>query len=281
MYEPDVLQLACAGIAHSCDGNEYTNPYRLALLTPAGTVLDPARPPLNFAIRQDEVVVLVSRTAPPAADLSFRSFVLLQRFSLWEYSYEEAGAKYPETKVRDVRPATWLDESFVGIQEDRDVLGESRDTVYLRNEGTFTLADDEFVIVCGVNRERTGKATCSSFSDDDEVRACPYEAENSRRVAGSAIDEDRPRLPRVGLRPHPAVHPGRARDHRRDGHRRRHEADGPSGSEDAPHPLPERQRREEEAGEIGRVPAQVQPERRAGGASLVEKKAGPPPSPAL
>lgn len=344
MYKPDVLQLACEGIAPSCNGNNNTNPYLLALVPPAGTVLDPARPPLNFQLRQDEAIVLVGRTPPPVAYFSFRSFVLnrffdregirrkvfaslgdphnmltlhtagkakgdpydrafvllvvsdketekrvrralrvagypdtivnedvispnlakmsstvsgdadplkdddfvlLQRFALWEYGYEEAGqeyladppvtvlrltpsprtekadysplpverirprgtgrteldllpevaalrdaiiATYPGMKVEDIRPATWLEESFVGIQEDHDVLGESRDTVYLRNEGSFPLADDEFVIVYGANHEKTGKATYASFSVYDECRACPYEGENSRRVAGSALD---------------------------------------------------------------------------------------------
>ena len=344
MYKPDILQLACDGIAPSCNGNNNTNPYLLALVPPAGTVLDPTNPSLNFTIRQDEAVVLIGRTPPPVAYFSFRTFalnrffaregirrkvfaslgdphnmltletagqakgdpydkafvllvaadkgtqtrvrralklagypdaivnedvispnlakmsstvngdsdslkdddfVLLQRFALWEYGYEEAGqaylddppvtvlrltpsprtekkdyrplpverirprgtglteldllpevdalgdaivAKYPGMRAEDVRPATWLEESFVAIQEDRDVLGESRDTVYLRNEGTFTLADDEFVVVYGVNHEKTGKATYSSFSVYDECRACPYEGENSRRVAGSALD---------------------------------------------------------------------------------------------
>ncbi|MBK8595309.1 MAG: hypothetical protein IPN83_06905 [Holophagales bacterium] len=97
-------------------------------------------------------------------------------------------ARYPEMKGDDLRPATWLEESFVGLQRDIDVLGESRDTVYLRNEGTFSLADDEFAIVYGVNHERTGKATYSNFAVYDACNACPYASESSRRFAGSAID---------------------------------------------------------------------------------------------
>lgn len=173
------------------------------------------------------------------------SFVLLQRFALWEYGFEEAGqayladppinvfrltpdprtgkssyaalpverirprgtglteldllpevealrdaivARYPGMTAQDLRPATWLEESFVAIQADRDVLGESRDTVYLRNEGTFGLADDELLIVYGVNHEATGKATYSGFAIYEECRACPSAGENSRRFGGSALD---------------------------------------------------------------------------------------------
>ncbi|MBF0550444.1 MAG: hypothetical protein HQK60_07905, partial [Deltaproteobacteria bacterium] len=67
-------------------------------------------------------------------------------------------------------------------------LGESRDTVYLRNEGNFNLADDEFLIVYGVNHEATGKATYSNFSVYDACKACGVAGENSRTLAGSAID---------------------------------------------------------------------------------------------
>lgn len=96
-------------------------------------------------------------------------------------------ARYPGMKVDDVKPGTWLEESFVAIQHDLDVLGESRDTVYLRNEGFFTLADDEFIVVYGVNHEKTAKATYANFAVYDSCRSCPYAGENSRTVDGSAF----------------------------------------------------------------------------------------------
>jgi len=97
-------------------------------------------------------------------------------------------ARYPQMEADELRPTTWLEESFVALQKDLDVLGESRDTVYLRSEGTFTLAEDEFLMVYGVNHEATGKATYANFAIYDVCKACPYAGENSRRVAGSALE---------------------------------------------------------------------------------------------
>lgn len=97
-------------------------------------------------------------------------------------------ARNPGMKADDLRPTTWLEESFVALQKDLDVLGESRDTVYLRNGSTFSLADDEFVMVYGVNHEKTGKATYANFAAYNVCKACPYGGENSLRVAGSAFD---------------------------------------------------------------------------------------------
>ncbi|MBF0497851.1 MAG: hypothetical protein HQK58_14965, partial [Deltaproteobacteria bacterium] len=97
-------------------------------------------------------------------------------------------AKYPGTSADELRPATWLEESLDAFQRNVDTLGESRDTVYLRNEGNFSLADDEFLIVYGVNHEATGKATYSNFTVYDACKACGVESENSRMLAGSALD---------------------------------------------------------------------------------------------
>ncbi|MBF0477370.1 MAG: hypothetical protein HQK59_16420 [Deltaproteobacteria bacterium] len=97
-------------------------------------------------------------------------------------------AKYPGTSADELKPAIWLEESLDAFQRNVDTLGESRDTVYLRNEGNFNLADDEFLIVYGVNHEATGKATYASFTVYDVCKACGVEGENSRMLAGSALD---------------------------------------------------------------------------------------------
>ena len=346
MYLPSIVELACQGIAPSCNGNNNTNPYLVAVVPKAGQVIAPEDVPkhLNFQMRRDEAVVLVGRTPPPVAYFSFTGFILnryfesegirrkvfasavdphnmltlktsgkasgdpydrafvlvvasdkgtrkrvhdalekagypgsivndlvyspnlarmsskengdadelkdddfviLERFALWEYGYEEAGSDYlhdppvnvfrltpnprtakedyvalPVEKIRprgtgltemdllpevealrdaivarnpgmraeELRPATWLEESFVALQKETDVLGESRDTVYLRNAGTFRLGKDDFVMVYGVNHEKSGKATYAGFTVYDECRACPYAGGNSRSVAGSALD---------------------------------------------------------------------------------------------
>ncbi len=343
LYKPDVLQLTCTGVLTSCNGFNSSNPYLVVSVPRPGEPYDLNDPPLFFAMRQDEAIVLIGRTPPPLAYSSFRSFIFsryveregvrrkvfpslgdpnnmstvntlgrakgdpynrafvlmivsdrgtesrvrkalnlagypdaiinkdvispniarmsskangdvdemkddgfafLQRFALWDYGWEKEGeeyltnppvtvlrltpnprtekasydplpveklrprgtgmteldllpevdalrdaivARYPEMKAVDIPPTTWLEESFVAIQKDLDVLGESRDTVYLRNEGTFSLADDEFVMIYGVNHEKTGKSTYANFAAYHVCTACPYAGENSRRVAGSAL----------------------------------------------------------------------------------------------
>jgi hypothetical protein len=351
LFHPEVLELACAGVLTSCNGNNATQPYMVASLPPVGyTPLE--NPPLGFFMRPDEAVLIVGRTPPPAAYFSFRSFilsrwveregvhrkvfvslgdpanmltmrtsappggdpygrayvllavadegvrdrvvetlriagyprdiinidsisprlaslgldeeannelVLLHRLALWEPGYEEAGqayianppaavlritpqvpidpeelrpmpvdrlrprgtgrtemdltpeldelrrsivAAYPAYHADELQPAVWLEESFPALQRNVDVLGESRDTVYLRSEGSFTLAADEFLVVYGVNHEATEKATYANFAVYDACKACGVAGENSRHLAGSALDYvggANPKTPHVDL----------------------------------------------------------------------------------
>lgn len=68
--------------------------------------------------------------------------------------------------VEEMETCVWLPEGFEGIQRGIDVLGEGRDTIYLRTSGDFLLKDDpeDFVIVYGVLHNRTGKATYTNLS---------------------------------------------------------------------------------------------------------------------
>ncbi len=73
-------------------------------------------------------------------------------------------AKHGAAHATELGTSVWLYEGFDAIQRGIDVIGENRDTVYLRSED-FTLADDpeEFLIVYGVNHEATGKVIYSNF----------------------------------------------------------------------------------------------------------------------
>lgn len=109
-------------------------------------------------------------------------------------------AEYADWNADEMSPGVWLEESFQALQHDLDVLGESRDTVYLRSEGTFNLNDDEFLVIYGTNHETTGKATYANFAVYDTCKACPLVGETSRRVAGSALDYvggNNPKAPHV------------------------------------------------------------------------------------
>ncbi len=95
---------------------------------------------------------------------------------------------YPGWHADELTPGVWLEESFPAFQRDVDVLGESRDTVYLRSEGTFTLDGDDFLVVYGANHQATGKATYANFTVYDACKACGVAGEHNRRFAGSALD---------------------------------------------------------------------------------------------
>lgn len=81
----------------------------------------------------------------------------------------------------------WLNEWLDGIQRRVNLLGECRDTVYLKTDD-LTLADnpDEFLMVFGVNHEATGKATYSNFSIYHHEKELGIAGRHSRKLAGSA-----------------------------------------------------------------------------------------------
>lgn len=73
-------------------------------------------------------------------------------------------AKHGSANATELTTSVWLYEGFDAIQRGVDVIGENRDTTYLRSEN-FTLADDpdDFLIVYGINHEATGKVIYSNF----------------------------------------------------------------------------------------------------------------------
>jgi hypothetical protein len=73
-------------------------------------------------------------------------------------------AKYAHLNATELNTSIWLLEGFDAIQRGINVIGENRDTTYLRTD-EFTMGDDldEFLIVYGVNHAATGKATYSNF----------------------------------------------------------------------------------------------------------------------
>lgn len=73
-------------------------------------------------------------------------------------------AKHGAANAKELNTSIWLMEGFDAIQRGVDVIGENRDTFYLRTD-EFTLADNpnEYLIVYGVNHAATGKVTYSNF----------------------------------------------------------------------------------------------------------------------
>lgn len=60
-------------------------------------------------------------------------------------------------------PSVWLMEGYQAIQEEKDVLGEVRDALYIRTE-PFNFNQDDIVLVYGVNHTKTGKAVYTNVS---------------------------------------------------------------------------------------------------------------------
>jgi len=64
--------------------------------------------------------------------------------------------------VTELTTQVWLYEGYDALQRGIDVIGENRDTSYLRTDN-FTLPTNEFLIVYGINHAMTGRATYCNF----------------------------------------------------------------------------------------------------------------------
>ncbi len=73
--------------------------------------------------------------------------------------------KYSDYQFNDLSTSLWVLEGYDAIQRGVDVLGETRDAVYLITSN-FSLADnpDDFVILYGVNHGVTGKVIYSNIA---------------------------------------------------------------------------------------------------------------------
>jgi len=79
-------------------------------------------------------------------DLNYLRYKILEKYYSKEY------------EAIDLNTNLWVMESFEGILMDVNVLGESRDALYLKTNSFELTSDDDFVITYGVNHTKTGKA---------------------------------------------------------------------------------------------------------------------------
>jgi hypothetical protein len=98
--------------------------------------------------------------------------------------------KYPGYIATEFTTQVWITEWLDGIQRKKNILGETRDTSYLRTKADFKLANDpdEFLIVYGVNHQAFGKATYSSFSIYQKDKDLGIKGLNSPDFAENTID---------------------------------------------------------------------------------------------
>lgn len=92
----------------------------------------------------------------------------------------------PQYKTRELHTDIWLPEGFIGICDDLDILAEDRDTVYLQSEDFQLKSDDDFIIVYGVNHEKTGKAIYCNLSFYGKELINGVAGSNSSLFTGSA-----------------------------------------------------------------------------------------------
>ncbi|MFW6035447.1 MAG: hypothetical protein ACOCRZ_04260 [Halothermotrichaceae bacterium] len=88
-----------------------------------------------------------------------------------DYLRNEIIEKYGSSEYNhiDLDTNLWVLNSYEGILQDVDVLGDGRDATYLKTNNFQLATDDDFVILYGVNHELSGKATycnCCFYGDE-------------------------------------------------------------------------------------------------------------------
>ncbi|MRR53431.1 MAG: hypothetical protein EG822_02825 [Deltaproteobacteria bacterium] len=96
-------------------------------------------------------------------------------------------AANPGYQPDKLQSGIWLLEWLDGFQRGTNLLGECRDTVYLKTRN-FKLGDspDDFLIVFGVNHEASGKSTYANFTLYHAAMEMGLAGKNSREIGGSA-----------------------------------------------------------------------------------------------
>lgn len=97
--------------------------------------------------------------------------------------------KHRDKNASELDTSIWLMEGYDAIQSGIDVIGENRDTIYLRSE-QFTLSNDprEYLIVYGVNHAATGKSSYSNFGIYGTEAINGVGAVSNHDFAGTAED---------------------------------------------------------------------------------------------
>ncbi|MDD2581608.1 MAG: hypothetical protein PHR66_06405 [Desulfuromonadaceae bacterium] len=93
----------------------------------------------------------------------------------------------PGYQADKLQSGIWLLEWLDGFQRGTNLIGECRDTAYLKT-GDFKLSTspEDFLVVFGVNHEATGKSTYSNFTLYHSAMELGLAGKNSREISGSA-----------------------------------------------------------------------------------------------
>ncbi|WP_136523975.1 hypothetical protein [Geomonas ferrireducens] len=92
----------------------------------------------------------------------------------------------PGYQAEKLQSGIWLLEWLDGFQRGTNLIGECRDTVYLKT-ADFKLGSnpEDFLVVFGVNHEATGKATYSNFTLYHAAMELGLAGKNSREIIGT------------------------------------------------------------------------------------------------
>ena len=94
--------------------------------------------------------------------------------------YEKQGWKATEYSTDQ-----WLEEGLQALQANKNMFGENRDTAYMCTE-SFTMYDNEFIVIYGVDHTQTGKASYCSAAAYGEDYYNGVAGSNSLKWSGSA-----------------------------------------------------------------------------------------------
>jgi hypothetical protein len=94
--------------------------------------------------------------------------------------YEQDGWKATEYTTDQ-----WLEEGIQALQANRNMYGECRDTAYMSTK-SFTMYDNEFIVMYGVDHTKTGKAAYCSAAVYGEDYQNGVTGSNSLEWGGSA-----------------------------------------------------------------------------------------------
>jgi len=88
-------------------------------------------------------------------------------------------------KATEYTTDQWLEEGIQALQANRNMYGECRDTAYM-STGSFTMYDNEFIVMYGVDHTNTGKAAYYSAAVYGEDYQNGVTGSNSLEWMGSA-----------------------------------------------------------------------------------------------
>jgi hypothetical protein len=126
--------------------------FQVFRITPAFSFMNPKPWPVP-TLKIRETGTIEYQVVPYSRDdLNFLRNEIIKKYAGTEYEH------------RDLELGIGIPDNYNAILRDFNVYGDNRDAVYFKTEDFQLTNDDDFLIVYGINHERTGKAIYSNAS---------------------------------------------------------------------------------------------------------------------